>query len=78
MEVKRVNMVDIYLYNARNLCIAIFISTSKTSMSFLLLLMSSLQQNWRKGSGVGGGEKEGAGDRDEKCSKQCMCMWINE
>jgi hypothetical protein len=29
-------------------CIAILISTSKNALSFLLLLMSSLQQNWRK------------------------------
>jgi hypothetical protein len=32
-----------------SLCIAILISTSKTTMSFLLLLMSTLQQNWRRG-----------------------------
>jgi hypothetical protein len=31
--------------NVRNL----FISTSKNALSFLLLLMSSLQQNWIKG-----------------------------
>jgi hypothetical protein len=36
--------------NARNLpVIAIFSSASKNALSFLLLLMSSLQQNWRKG-----------------------------
>jgi hypothetical protein len=35
--------------NARNLCIAILISTSKNTLSFLILLMCSLQQNWRKG-----------------------------
>jgi hypothetical protein len=29
--------------------IAIRISTSKTTVYFLVLLMSSLQQNWRKG-----------------------------
>jgi hypothetical protein len=29
--------------------IAILISTSKNTMSFLLLLMSSLHQNWRRG-----------------------------
>jgi hypothetical protein len=29
--------------------IGILISTSKNAMSFLLLLMSTLQQNWRKG-----------------------------
>jgi hypothetical protein len=28
---------------------AILISTSKNALSFLLLLMSTLQQNWRKG-----------------------------
>jgi hypothetical protein len=32
-----------------SLCIATLISTSKNAMSFLLLLMSTLQQNWRKG-----------------------------
>jgi hypothetical protein len=35
--------------NTGNLsAIAILISTSKNTMSFLLLLMSSLQQNWRR------------------------------
>jgi hypothetical protein len=29
--------------------LAILISTSKNALSFLSLLMSSLQQNWRKG-----------------------------
>jgi hypothetical protein len=48
-------------------CIATLISTSKDSMPFLLLLMSSLQQNWRreqnrfclelKGVYVGGSKK---------------------
>jgi hypothetical protein len=33
--------------NARNLCITILISTSKNALSFLLFLMSCLQQNWR-------------------------------
>jgi hypothetical protein len=56
--------------NARNLCIAILISTSKKAIFFLLLLMSSLQQNWRKGQnrfclevkGVGGRRRrQGAG-----------------
>jgi hypothetical protein len=30
------------------LCIAILISISKIPLSFLLLLMSTLQQNWRR------------------------------
>jgi hypothetical protein len=34
--------------NARNLCIAILISTSKNALSLLLLLMSSVQKTWRK------------------------------
>jgi hypothetical protein len=62
--------------NARTLCIAILISTSKNALSFLLLLMSSLQQNWRKGKNrfclevrECGGDREEAG---EKGSKQCM------
>jgi hypothetical protein len=44
-------------------------STSKNTMSFLLLLMFSLQQNWRKGQIVsiwkrgGWGVREGAGAR---------------
>jgi hypothetical protein len=54
--------------------IAIFISTSKNAMSFLLLLMSSLQQNWRKRKnrfclevrGVGSGERKGIRGSGEK------------
>jgi hypothetical protein len=65
--------------NARNLSVAILISTSKNALSFLLLLMCSLQQNWRKKQnrfclevrGVSR-EKEGVGDRGEKRPKQCM------
>jgi hypothetical protein len=56
--------------NARNLSIAILISTSKNALSFLLLLMSSLQQNWRKGQkrfclevSEGGGERRKRGPR---------------
>jgi hypothetical protein len=30
-------------------CVAILISTSKIALSFLLLLIPSLQQNWRTG-----------------------------
>jgi hypothetical protein len=46
------------------LCIAVLILTSKNGLSFLLLLMSSLQQNWRKGWNrfhleVRGGGEEG-------------------
>jgi hypothetical protein len=53
-------------------------------MSFLLLLMSSLQQNWRTGQNRYcleakrvRGKRERAGDRREKCPKQCMHIWIN-
>jgi hypothetical protein len=50
--------------------LAILLSTSKNTLSFLLLLMSTHQQNWRNGQnrfcldlkGVGG-EREGVGDR---------------
>jgi hypothetical protein len=52
--------------------------TSKNTMSFLLLLMSSLQQNWRRGQNRFclearelGGEVVGSG---EKWPKQCMHM----
>jgi hypothetical protein len=52
---------------------AILISTSKNALSFLLLLMSSLQLNWRRGQnrfclearGVWG-ERERARGRGEK------------
>jgi hypothetical protein len=52
-----------------NLYIAILISTSKNALSFLLLFMSSLQQNWRK-ERIGsawkqGGEREWAGGRND-------------
>jgi hypothetical protein len=46
---------------------------SKNALSFLLLLMSSLQQNWRKGQSRffleakgGGWEREGLVSRGEK------------
>jgi hypothetical protein len=35
--------------NVKNLSIATLISTSKNTIFFLLLLMSTVQQNWRKG-----------------------------
>jgi hypothetical protein len=47
-------------------------------MSFLLLLMSTLQQNWRKGQNRfclevrGERERERTEGRGEKWSKQCM------
>jgi hypothetical protein len=58
-----------------SLCIAILISSSKNAMSFLLLLMYTLQQNWRKEqnrfcleeSVVG--RRGGAGGRSEKWPK---------
>jgi hypothetical protein len=51
-------------------------------MSFLLLFISSLQQNWRKeqnGSslevrGTGGGEKEGRGHGGEMTHTMYGCM----
>jgi hypothetical protein len=54
-------------------------------MSFLLLLVFSLQQNWRRGqnrfcleaTGVGE-ERKGTGGRREKWPKQCMHIGINE
>jgi hypothetical protein len=42
------------------LYIVILISTSKNALSFLLLLMCSLQQNWKRCGGRGRGlEKRG-------------------
>jgi hypothetical protein len=54
-----------------SLGMAIFISTSKNVMSFLLSLMSSLQQNWRRGQkrlclevrGWGRKREEGRGEK---------------
>jgi hypothetical protein len=69
--------VVIHLYMEamlESLCIAILISISKNAMSLLLLRMSSLLQNWRKGTeqflpgseGVGvGGIGGGVGARNE-------------
>jgi hypothetical protein len=52
------------------------ISTSKNALFFLLLLMSSLQQNWRKKAEqvLPGSEGEGEGGWEEKWPKQCMHM----
>jgi hypothetical protein len=53
--------------------------TSKYDMSFLLSLLSSLQQNWRRGQNrfswkQGGWEEEEGGGREpgEKWPKHCM------
>jgi hypothetical protein len=46
------------------LCIAILISTSKTTMSFLLLLMFTLQQNWEKGRTGSVWKQGGSGERE--------------
>jgi hypothetical protein len=54
--------------------IAVLISTSKNDLSFLLLLMSYLQQNLRKGQnkfclevrGLKGGERVGVEDGGQK------------
>jgi hypothetical protein len=55
--------------------------TSKNSISFLLLIMSSLQQNWRRGQNTfclekrrdwREGAEKGAKGRREKWSKKCM------
>jgi hypothetical protein len=51
--------VVIHGSNARKLSIAILISNSKNTMSFLLLLMSTLQQNWRRGQ-----KQDGWGERE--------------
>jgi hypothetical protein len=67
-----------------SLCIATLISTSTNALSFLLLLMSSLQQNWRKGQNrfclearcLAGREREWEGRRagEEEWPEQCMHM----
>jgi hypothetical protein len=64
-----------------SLCIPILISTSKNALSFLLLLMSSLQQNWRRGqkrfcleARRVAGERAGTGNRGKKWPKQCMYL----
>jgi hypothetical protein len=45
------------------LCIAVFISISKNSMSFLLLLISTLQRKWRKSQNRFRLEERGEGGR---------------
>jgi hypothetical protein len=68
----------------KSLCIAIFMSTRKNALSFLLLLMPSLQQNWRKGQSSSAwkqgseGEMEGVWSRVEKWPKQCIHIGISE
>jgi hypothetical protein len=59
MEAIRFLMLGISLYT-------ILISTSKNAVSFLLLLMSSLQQNWRKGQNRFCLEVRRVGDRGGK------------
>jgi hypothetical protein len=61
------------------ICVAIFITTSKHALCFLLLFMSSLQQNWRKGQkrfcleARGSWEERGGqGGSGEKWLKQYM------
>jgi hypothetical protein len=61
-----------------SLCITILISNYQNTMSFLLLLMFSLQQNWRRGQNrfclearEVGGEGEGR-VRGQRWPKQCM------
>jgi hypothetical protein len=45
-------------------------------MSFLLLLMSTLEQNWRKGQNRGGRKREGMGQRKEMA--QTMYAYMNK
>jgi hypothetical protein len=47
----------------KSLCIAVLISTSKNTMSFSLLLISTLQQNWRKAQNRFCLEERGEGER---------------
>jgi hypothetical protein len=68
------------------LCIAILKSTGKNSLSFLLLLMSSLQQNWRKWQNrfcmevrgwMGEGGNEGRGWRNSP-NNVCTYEYMNK
>jgi hypothetical protein len=61
---------------------AILISASKNAMSFLLLLMSTLQQNWRKGQNSfcleereGGGEGGDQGQGGEMAQTMYAHMY---
>jgi hypothetical protein len=63
-----------------SLCITTLISTSKNALSFLLLLISSLQQNWRKVQNRfclearGLGKREGSEGQGREMANQCMHM----
>jgi hypothetical protein len=48
-----------------------YLKLAKT-LSFLVLIMSSVQQNWRKGQNRSEGKVEEAEGRGEKWPKQCM------
>jgi hypothetical protein len=65
--------------NARDLS-AVLISTSKNAMLFLLLLISTLQQNWRKVQNrfcLEGGEREW-GQQQEGEMTQTMYADVNK
>jgi hypothetical protein len=76
-------VTHLYMEAMLEISIAILISTNKNALFSSLLLMSSLQQNWRKGQnrfcleargGLGGEGKDGGGGQGEKWPKQCMHM----
>jgi hypothetical protein len=73
-----VAMLGISLYSY------LYLKLEKNSMSFLISLMSSLQQNWRREQNKycldarGWEKRERTGEQGEKWPKQCMHIWINE
>jgi hypothetical protein len=61
-----------------------YLKLGKNTMSFLLLLMSTLQQNWRRGQSRFCLEARGAGGRGRECEAgdggemaQTMCAQVN-
>jgi hypothetical protein len=66
-----------------SLCIAVLISTIKNAMFFLLLLISTLQQNWRKAQNRSclegrGREEEGGGGGQGEEMNQTMYAHVNK
>jgi hypothetical protein len=62
------------------ICLAILIPTKKNAMSFLLLFMSSLQQNWRRGQNRFFLEVRGVGEEEvggEQGGEMAQTMYVH-
>jgi hypothetical protein len=78
----RAESIHVIIHLCMEAMLAILISTSKNTMCFLLLLMSSLQQNWRKGQSrfcleVRGVWMSGRGGKQGREMTQTMYIHMN-